>query len=995
MVGRGRIGGMVRAMTWPALLLLALGVRGLAQDEDLPPDEVGDIVERYAERGVESLREGNYDEARLRFGKAIRRDPAHKGSRLGLAACHGAVGAYGKARGELEALLASRPGDRDARTMQAEIDLRTGDLLRARETAKAVIAQGGEGPDLAGMRARIVLGESLAREGRRDDARTALDFFPEYYRGRLDALADAAFHAEKLRHEPAKARPLAEEMTLVAKALRLYVELSPLDFAFAGNAIELLGYAQDLDPEGWDAWIEFVRVSRVERERAIARARKALAVAEKKNPELADLYAEAARSILTGFDQSEAKRLAGLALRVNPHHTDARAMLARILLEDNEYAEAETHLDEGLKTDPRHRELLALRATLQLLIGDDAAFEKGMLEVLALDPTYGEGFHLAGLVVASRQRRYDRAVDLVKRGLGIDAQDFQAHASLGIFLANLGRIEEAREALLKSQKMFPFSHPMRENFRTVLDYVIGTMTELRSEHFVYRFDPADEPVLAKFLPGLLEECWEDMVARYGFTPTAPIRVEVFRKADDFSVRTIGLPGIPAIGACFGGLITLDSPRALPEGQFNWASTARHEFAHVMSLQISEGQVPRWFTEGLSVLEEMPLDVGWAKEERYERELFDAWATGTLPKIGTFDAMFRSPRVGYAYYIGGLMLEWLRARSGEAGIVKALRLWGKDRPMEEVFTEAFGLALADFDRLFAEHIRERVGRHRLVPSFGLVSDQLAARAAKDPADGDAMLKLAWAAFQDRRHVDAAMWLDRAQGAGKGEDPLAVLLRAYLSLRAERGDEAVRLLQRFFELGGEDYHGRLNLAAILARRGEAQASAEQLRRAKEAWPWGVSGNNPYALLRAYYKAEGRHDDALAEMEAQARIASKDIPLRYQLAREYVARDRKADAVRVLEEALRITVFNRMIHAALLPLYREGKVWDKAIRAARCIVALPDETDSPEAQADQWLDLAATLLDAGKTEEARQAFAEAKKLSDAESLPRIAEIEKRLGQ
>ena len=127
-----------------------------------------------------------------------------------------------------------------------------------------------------------------------------------------------------------------------------------------------------------------------------------------------------------------------------------------------------------------------------------------------------------------------------------------------------------------------------------------------------------------------------MVARYGFEPKAPVLVEVFGKADDFSVRTLGLPGIPALGACFGGLITLDSPQALPPGQFLWASTARHEFAHVMSLQLSGGQVPRWFTEGLSVLEEEPLDTGWGRNDVFEREVCDAWATGTLPPIATFD-----------------------------------------------------------------------------------------------------------------------------------------------------------------------------------------------------------------------------------------------------------------------------------------------------------------------------------------------------------------------
>jgi len=44
--------------------------------------------------------------------------------------------------------------------------------------------------------------------------------------------------------------------------------------------------------------------------------------------------------------------------------------------------------------------------------------------------------------------------------------------------------------------------------------------------------------------------------------------------------------------------------------------------------------------------------------------------------------------------------------------------------------------------------------------------------------------------------------------------------------------------------------------------------------------------------------------------------------------------------------------------------------------------------------WLDLADVLLDAGQVKEARAALDEAKKLTDAEALPRIAEVERRLG-
>ena len=45
--------------------------------------------------------------------------------------------------------------------------------------------------------------------------------------------------------------------------------------------------------------------------------------------------------------------------------------------------------------------------------------------------------------------------------------------------------------------------------------------------------------------------------------------------------------IGALGACFGRVVTLDSPRARPPGTFNWQATLWHELAHVITLQMSE------------------------------------------------------------------------------------------------------------------------------------------------------------------------------------------------------------------------------------------------------------------------------------------------------------------------------------------------------------------------------------------------------------------------
>ncbi|MGQ0614357.1 MAG: tetratricopeptide repeat protein [Planctomycetaceae bacterium] len=980
------------------LLLVAFFAPHLrAQEEDLPPDEAEDLAAMYVGRGEESLRQGNYDEARLRFQKALRRDAGNRAARLGIVAAHRAQGAYGPAETVLQEMLGTQAGDREATLALAELEFLRGRTTSARDLARAVVDKGVEGPDLTGLAARSLLAAALASAGKREEARGVLDFFLTYYEGRYAALAKAAEESEALRADPRQARPLAAEMTLVARALRQYVELSPLDYDFANNAKELLDFAKErLDPELWEAWIESVRVTRLERQRAIVGARRALRFMENRNPELADLYVEVAKSLLIGFgNEAEARRLAETALRVHPAQTEARAIVAQIALEDNEYDVADEQLSQGLATNPRHRSLLALKATLALLVSGEAAFEKGMQEVLAIDPTFGEGYYLAGLVVASRQRRYDRAAQFLRKAVDLDPAHFEAHAALGIFLANLGRAEEARDALAKSQALFPLSHPMRDNFKQVLEYVTGTLTDLRTEHFVVRMDPSEHAILGAYLPQLLEECWADMTKRYGFVPEIPVLVEVFRKADDFSVRTIGLPGIPALGACFGGLITLDSPQALPPGQFLWASTARHEFAHVISLQLSGGQVPRWFTEGLSVLEEAPLDTGWGLDEDFERMVFDAYHTASLPPIARFDALFRTGQVAYAYHVGGLMLAFLKERSGEEGIVKALRLYGRDRPMREVFENSFDLKLEEFDRLFREYVGARIAAYRRVPDYRGVLPALRQAALQDATDGATLLKIAWAYFQAGQNVDAGVWLDRAAAQLPPGDTGSMLLRALLYLRSERRDRARPLLEKFFEAGGEDFDARLVMASFAAQDQEGEAYEAHLKKAKECFPPRVGPQSPYTLLQQFYAAQARPDDALREMEEHARFASTNLGLRLQLDAEYRRRGRNEDAIRVLEEALRITLFHPQIHQSLVSLYREAGRPQDALRSARCRVRLLPDEAPVEMRVDLWLDLAEVAKEAGQREEALKALEEAtQQAADrAEEFPRIGEVKKQL--
>ena len=98
--------------------------------------------------------------------------------------------------------------------------------------------------------------------------------------------------------------------------------------------------------------------------------------------------------------------------------------------------------------------------------------------------------------------------------------------------------------------------------------------------------------------------------KYHMTLPGPVQVEVYPNHEDFAVRTMGMPGLGALGVTFGEVVAMDSPSARKPGDFNWGSTLWHEMSHVFILTATNHRVPRWFTEGLAVHEEGEHSAEW-------------------------------------------------------------------------------------------------------------------------------------------------------------------------------------------------------------------------------------------------------------------------------------------------------------------------------------------------------------------------------------------------
>ena len=219
-------------------------------------------------------------------------------------------------------------------------------------------------------------------------------------------------------------------------------------------------------------------------------------------------------------------------------------------------------------------------------------------------------------------------------------------------------------------------------------------------------DPNEAPALRHYAVPMVKDAMAQMAARYGFEPQGPILVEIFSKHDDFAVRTLGLPGLlGALGASFGRVVTLDSPRARPPGSFNWQATLWHEMAHVFTMQLSKYRVPRWLTEGISVYEEGLRRPEWARDS--ELAFARAWADKKVLPLAELNSGFTRPdTIELAYFQSSLVVSLIAARHGHPALTLMLRAYGDGADTEAALRKATGRGIADLQRDFDTMLAER-------------------------------------------------------------------------------------------------------------------------------------------------------------------------------------------------------------------------------------------------------------------------------------------------
>ena len=752
------------------------------------------------------------------------------------------------------------------------------------------------------------LGEVLAITGRYAEAiaefeRAAKGATPK------DALASDLRRAELLEstgHE-AEAKPIYESF------VKYYTDKNPetaFELTLIARALEHLERfhdANDIYREAIEADANYLeaQLSAGElftKKYQYADAAQFLEAALKLNPNSARVYLDIALNKRNDGGE-EVNALLNRALTINPNYVDALTLKAALALEAGQFEVASADLDKAFKINAHSLEAHSLRAAMHYL--QDRDFEPEVAATLAIGPRYGDVYNTLAHY-ATITRRTEQATQFSRRAIELSPRLWDAHLSLGMSLLRLGQMEAGRVAVEKAFKGDPFNI-WAKNTLDLLDSM-KTFRETKRGPFVIKAAAQESDLLGPYAANLLEEAAAKLTTKYRFTPKGPITVEIFQNHEDFAVRALGIPGLGALGVCFGPVIAQDSPSAREAGEFNWGSTLWHEFTHVITLQMTDYRIPRWFSEGLSVYEERRARPGWGDD--WNPLFVRSFAAGRWFKIADLDAAFQRPRtaqdVPIAYFEASQICEFITERYGFDAILNMLAMYRDKARTPDILRQVLKLSESDFDREFNAYVeaKARPWQQALSSEGNLIASlskeevlkqlethdtfALRIRAAElFAADGDT-------ATAATHYIRALELFPYVTGRGNAYESLAQLLE-------QKGDaaQAATVLDKLVKTDENNLEALKTIARIRSALGQRQAALDALQASFYINPFDYKLHAQAGELSLELK---NFSQALSEFQAALALQPPNIAeANYNVATAYHALGRQPEAKHAVLRAL----------------------------------------------------------------------------------------------
>ncbi len=624
---------------------------------------------------------------------------------------------------------------------------------------------------------------------------------------------------------------------------------------------------------------------------------------------------------IVGFArQSRNKKALERALFTNPKATAVFTTYAELAMKDNKWDEALSYLNAALPNNGESLDVLIPLAGIAILREETDRYETLKKQAEQVRPNNAEMFTRIAEYF-SNDYRFTEAVDFARQAINEQDDYWPAYTQLGMNLIRLGEEEEGREALELAFEQDPYN-VWTNNMLKVFD-TLDKFVTLESENFKVRMDATDAKVLWPYMEPMLEESWTTLSKKYGFTPEGPVLIEVFKQREDFAVRSVGLPDLgPLVGICFGKVITLISPDTLSA---NWQEIAWHEFAHIITLQMTKNRIPRWLSEGVSVFEEHQNRPEWGM--RQDLDVVRALNDGKLYDIEKIDDAFMNARdsadLNLAYLQSNLVVEFINEKYKFKKLRELVQAYGSLDSSEVILERVFDQPVEELNKDFSDWLEQRVDDIDVYVH------------TEDTADDGA-----------------------AHGHGVRNNSSAVLAELY-----NHDSVKEHMLDRI-KNQPRDFQAYLQLGIVLFKEENYAEAEKYLLKAKEILPYYTSYPSPPVVLSQIYQAQNKTDKYLKELEYIVKYHQHDFDSAFILAKEFLSKDQYDKAQYYLERAAAVDPYALKLHqeyAALADALGEHEI---SIREYEIVSEL-DRTDPVNA----YTKLAGAYLRGGKNQEAKR--------------------------
>jgi len=583
------------------------------------------------------------------------------------------------------------------------------------------------------------------------------------------------------------------------------------------------------------------------------------------DPNNAGAFLGLARVAAEGFE-SKAVEFAHKALAADPHLLEAQELLARLALEDNDPKKADEEAHRALAMSPNAVQARAILATIDWLNDKPET---------AWDPHAGEAYETAGAIFVLN-RRYEEGIRFFRKAIELQPDLWSAHSQLGINLMRLGREDEARAQLEMCYENGYKDKPTVNTLRLMDSY--KNFVTYKTDTTILRLHKKEAELLHPYFEAEMQRAMSTYEKKYGIKLDRPVQVEVYPDHEDFAVRTMGMPGLGALGVTFGYVVAMDSPSGRPPGTFHWASTMWHELSHVYVLTMTQHRVPRWFTEGLAVHEETAVSPEWG--DRLDPHVIAAIKDKKLLPVAELDRGFVRPsyptQVIVSYFQAGRICDFINREWGWDKLLAMIHDFATGASTPDVIQKELGMAPEQFDKHFLASLEAET--KKTVDGFDDWRKQLM-KVAEEARAGK----------NDDVIRDAAPIRDIYPDYVEPGSVYQFLADAYLA--KDNKPAAIAELERYAKAGGRGPDTLKQLATLLEEAGNRKEAAEVLDRLNYIQP---IDEELHRRLGDLWLAQGNAAGAIREYRAVLAQAPTDpAASHFSLAKAYRAYNRPGEA------------------------------------------------------------------------------------------------------